>query len=562
MKRTIELAPELVLGTDSVTDRIALISRSGEGKTFRGLKLYEEMYDAGAQCVWLDPVGKGWALRLAADGKSPGLDVFVFGGLHGDLPLEPTAGALIARVIVERGISAVIDVSIFEDRDMKRFVTDFARELYRLKQRDDSVMHLFVEEASTFMPQDKEDGNDPPMLAAMKKLARKGRNYGVGFTMIDQRPQDVNKKCLNQAEMLIVLGTSGTAERKAIEAWIRDKHIDASGLDELASLEQGEAFVWIPRKKIFLKVGKVTRKTYDASATPKLGVKRTERKLTPLDVTALGEAIAASAERAAANDPEVLRKRIADLERQVAERPATSLAAPERVEVLVLHPADIVRLEKATAVLEARGGHLVQAQQAVVLELGGVRAALDRLHHKTEAAVQHLHPSQPPTPKPTARGKSANGSDTVSLGKGEREILVALALRDAPIAREHLGVMTGYKHSSGTFHTYLSSLCSRGLIQRDRQLFSITAAGLDLIGPVQTPRSRSDWLDLWCARLTGKPREMLRAIAAHPVTKEQLAEMFAMAPGSGTFSTYLSTLRANGLIERHGDEYRLSENAP
>src|SRR5882672_6048079 len=265
MKRQqkINLAPGLSLPADATTETFAILARKDGGKTYAGLKSFEEMHACGAQCVAIDPVGKWWALRLAANGKSAGIDVPIFGGPRADLPLEPTAGALIARVIVERGISAVIDVSLFDDREMKHFVTDFARELYKLKQREQSVLHLFVEEASTFMPQDKEDGNDPPMLNAFKKLVRKGRNYGIGVTLIDQRAQDVNKKVLNQTSILIVLGTSGTTDRTAIEKWVRDKHIDASGLDELASLEQGDAFVWLPREKTFKRVHIGKRWTFD-----------------------------------------------------------------------------------------------------------------------------------------------------------------------------------------------------------------------------------------------------------------------------------------------------------
>ena len=51
----------------------------------------------------------------------------VFGGLHGDLPLEPLMGARIADLIVDRQISAVLDVSQFEhNTDKARFAEAFA----------------------------------------------------------------------------------------------------------------------------------------------------------------------------------------------------------------------------------------------------------------------------------------------------------------------------------------------------------------------------------------------------------------------------------------------------
>ena len=69
---------------------MAFLGRTGSGKTFAVTKLVEEMLDARAQVIVLDPVGVWWGLRLLADGKSPGIPITIFGGLHGDVPLEST----------------------------------------------------------------------------------------------------------------------------------------------------------------------------------------------------------------------------------------------------------------------------------------------------------------------------------------------------------------------------------------------------------------------------------------------------------------------------------------
>jgi len=85
------MSPELSLPIDVVTQKLAFIGRTGSGKTYAATKLAELLGEAGAQFIALDPVGKWWSLRLLDGGKPSGLDVPVFGGLHGDLPLEPAA---------------------------------------------------------------------------------------------------------------------------------------------------------------------------------------------------------------------------------------------------------------------------------------------------------------------------------------------------------------------------------------------------------------------------------------------------------------------------------------
>jgi hypothetical protein len=69
------------------------------------------------------------------DGKKPGLQIIVAGGEHGDVPLEPTSGELIANLIVDKGVSMVIDISLMRKGEQKRFMIDFAETLYHKNRR-------------------------------------------------------------------------------------------------------------------------------------------------------------------------------------------------------------------------------------------------------------------------------------------------------------------------------------------------------------------------------------------------------------------------------------------
>src|SRR4051812_9684829 len=99
------------LPIDACTQTFAFIARKGAGKTYAAGKLVEELMDAGVQVAILDSVGNWWGLRVAEDGKSPGYDIPVLGGLRGDIPLEASGGALIADILADSGQSLIIDIS-------------------------------------------------------------------------------------------------------------------------------------------------------------------------------------------------------------------------------------------------------------------------------------------------------------------------------------------------------------------------------------------------------------------------------------------------------------------
>ena len=70
MAKSIHLGRNLDLPISAVTQTFALLAKRGGGKTYCGLKLAEGMLEAHAQIVAIDPIGKWWSLRLAADGKA------------------------------------------------------------------------------------------------------------------------------------------------------------------------------------------------------------------------------------------------------------------------------------------------------------------------------------------------------------------------------------------------------------------------------------------------------------------------------------------------------------
>jgi DNA helicase HerA-like ATPase len=224
----------------------------------------------------LDPIGHWWSLRAGADGKPKGgYPVAVFGGMHGDLPLEPTAGKLLAQTAVESGqsMSSTCRRSTRTAR-CSGSRTSSLEELYKLKQATPTPLLLVLEEADEFAPQDTRRARTcRGWSARSNRISKRGRGRGIGMLYVTQRSAALNKNVLDQSDTLIVMRTIGPRDRAAIEGWV--KHQDAAGMDEvlpsLPSLATGEAWVWTPERGLLERVKVRKARTFDSSQTPKPG---------------------------------------------------------------------------------------------------------------------------------------------------------------------------------------------------------------------------------------------------------------------------------------------------
>lgn len=173
----------------------------------------EEMFDHGLPWVAIDPKGDWWGVRAAGDGRTCGLPVLVFGGRHGDVPLEPTAGKLVAQLIIDQRLTCVLDVSEMTKADQRRFLIDFADQLYRA---NDGPRHVFCEEADEYIPQ-RVIGENAKLVGAFETLVKRGGFRGIGITLITQRSASLNKDVLTQVETLIAMRTP--LPRTARRSW-------------------------------------------------------------------------------------------------------------------------------------------------------------------------------------------------------------------------------------------------------------------------------------------------------------------------------------------------------
>src|SRR4051794_22448808 len=97
----LRISAELALPEDMVTSTSVVYGGKGMGKTNLGSVIVEEMTKARLRWCVLDPMGVWWGLRHSKDGKGPGIECVILGGAKGDIPIEPTGGAIVADLVID-----------------------------------------------------------------------------------------------------------------------------------------------------------------------------------------------------------------------------------------------------------------------------------------------------------------------------------------------------------------------------------------------------------------------------------------------------------------------------
>ncbi len=92
----------------------------------------------------------------------------------------------------------------------------------------------------------------------------------------------------------------------------------------------------------------------------------------------------------------------------------------------------------------------------------------------------------------------------------------------------------------------------------------ITQSGLEYLGREMpnTPQTAEEVLAMWQRALKKGEWRMLEALVkVHPksLRREALGEQTGYTASGGTFSSYLGTLRRNGLIDVRGEQVRASD---
>ena len=581
----LRVADNLVLGADFVTSTQAILAQKGKGKTHTATVEAEELIEADQQVVVIDPTDAWHGLRSSADGRTIGYPIVVFGGDHGDVPLEPTAGAVLAEAIVRERFSAIICTETMTKGEELRFVGDFLETLYR-KNRE--AMHLFIDEADQFIPQQAFGVADARTCGAADDIVRRGRKKGIGCTLITQRASAINKNVLSQADMLVALGCSHPLDLDAIEKWIRknaDPALATEMMRSLPSLPRGEAWAWNPSQNLLKRVAIRQRRTFDSGATPKAGEKKREPKvLAPVDLKRLGQAMTETVQRQKDNDPKELKKQIADLRRELehvgkgqdrAEDNEKSLHAENielRAKLAKQRPIDVARLEKivgrAEAVLRKHDTDVSRHHQAYQAALEGYTTRAKAAASSVQAAIDDLRASlrievvQPTRPAPRIAKPIhlTNGHATPppeGLKPAHLRLLSAISWWEAiGVPTPDLGgvaFVAGTTTKSSAFDNNRSRLRAAGYIDYPQTgRVRLTEAGRKLAPPPSIPPTNEALHEIVLDKVTPAVRRLLTVLIdkyPHEVSLEEFAKLAGTSTTSSAFDNNRSWLRARGLSD-------------
>lgn len=540
----------------------AILGKTGSGKTYCAKGIVESLLDDHRQVCVLDPTGAWYGLRIGADGKTPGYDVVLLGGEHADIPLSPKSGAAVARLVTQQGASVVIDTSGLTVGEYTRWFIDFAGTLYTTIA---NPLHLIIDEAHNFMPQSgggaKLDADSAKMLHAGNRLMSGGRSKGVRAMMITQRPAKLHKDSLTCADTLVALRVIAPQDRKAIQEWIDGCGDPAQGravTDSLAQLKRGEGWVWYPEGGHLSRVTFPKIKTYDSSATPTHGAKSGPR-VAEIKLDEVREAMAEAVKEAEANDPKVLRARVAELERAAAVVPTPTedpglreqLAETDRQRFAAETSREFWREEATTlrSILRSAAANVSGCAGAWSEEIaksetreaanGGDRAA---------AIAPRIDTSRGTIRKVIDNIRQIQALPSQGLTAPQQAILdTVLMLGDRGItaSRDSIARWLDIHPNGGSYGTNLGYLRSHGYL-----------SGCELTEAGRAAANRQDIsMAAALAALPDNPkREIIRTLVSHhkPMSRDELANALGIHPNGGSFGTNLGRLRTMGLITERG----------
>ncbi len=427
------------------TQTIVAYGGKGMGKTNLIAVLAEELAATDRKFAIVDPVGVSWGLRHSANGQAEGIRIVILGGIHGDIPIEPSGGAVVADFVSDERESVLVDISRRADgrmwtKDEKiEFVATFATRLYERQGEHRRPLMLLIDEAGRFVPEQAPKGSSlGACIDAIENLVELGRNVGIGVTLITQRSARMKKSVSELAECMIAFRTIGPNSVDAILSWFGE-HVAKERwqdlLSQIRSLPIGRALIVSPGWLKFEGVAQIRlRRTLDSSKTPTGKEKRLRASKVP-DLDKYRALMSATVEKAEAADPSKMRAKVENTERLLAQsrfeaetlrqRIAAAAAKPAKSRALKSKPivtdAQLAKLDK---MIERMGEYRAHCYGDVIAEITGSLArwgaewdhGLDRVETLARALAE------------SARAAAAGVAEAIRIDTAQPVATAALAV--------------------------------------------------------------------------------------------------------------------------------------
>lgn len=558
-----------------VESRALVQANSGAGKSWALRRLLEQTHGR-VQHLVLDVEGEFHTLRERYD--------YVLGARQGgDTLAAPHTAGLLARRLLELGVSAVLDIYELQAFERVRFVRLFLEALINAPRDLWHPALVVIDEAHIFCP---EKGSAESASAVIDLMTR-GRKRGFCGVLATQRLSKLHKDAAAEANVKLIGRASLDVDMKRageeLGFYSKEEQL------RIRRLETGHFFAFGPGlsdevAEIVVGPVQTTHPRPGQRATPvppaRENVQRVLAQLADLPKEADEEAKTVAE----------LRAEVSRLKREVVAKPQAAPApAPKPVEVPILKDAQIKRLEAlATGLQEGArrllesGDHqhnrfkdsvgaFVNASGMLVAQIQAAAAAAT--HTPTSASGPAGTKSAPGASLAGVvpgggRGPSATpspprpGNGDGRLTGPEQRILDALAWLDSIAPGDHeqtaVAFLAGYTVGGGAFNNPRGALRGKGLIEyRGSDRLALTDAGRAHANVPATPLGPDELQARVLERLPGPETRLLRVLLErYPrgVSNEDLARASGYEPGGGAYNNPRGRLRSLGLIEYRGGE--------
>lgn len=525
----------------TLVDTRALIqASSGGGKSWL-LRLIAEQSNEKVQTIILDPEGEYATLREKFD--------MVLVGEGGEIPAEIKSARLLARKLLETGVSAIIDLYDLPDAwDGRRdYAANFIEALMNAPKNLRHPVLIIIDEAHMFCPERDNAESRKPIISLMSA----GRKRGFAGLLATQRVSKLHKDAIAECKNVFVGCTNLDNDQERAGDMLG---ISKSERIALRSLQPGEFYSFGPA----LTLKGVSRfHTAQVKTThPKAGQRHIlevppASKAVQNIVKHFGDLPTQAQE--SIDELDSLRRENERLQRDLRARPVQVKPQIERVvekiEVPIFKDGEVKRLEAAVAQLNEFHTQFTPQFTASVQEVGSaLRAAASR-----------------PTPRMIAPAVTASAvtprvRDLVTITdvpRPQQNILDALAWLESigitQADRNQAAFLADQSPTSSGYSNNLGALRTTGLISYPSSgTLTLTESGRAKANAPKSPATTAELHHAVLSRLPRPKSEILKClldIYPHDISKEVLAGEAGQSASSSGYSNNLGSLRSLGLID-------------
>lgn len=525
----------------------AILGIRDSGKTYTATLIAEKLFEAGIPFIAFDPIGVWRFLRVPGKGK--GYPVVVAGGQEGDLPLTVAGAPEIVRAAMRSGVSLVIDLfdMNLSKADWKRIVTSCVKVLLHENSKF-GLRHIFLEEAAEFAPQ-RVGPDQGQVYAEIEKLARMGGNSRLGYTLINQRSEEVNKAVLELCDNLFLHRQKGRNSLTALSKWLDVGNVKGFKeiIGSLATLPSGQCWAWLRGSEIPALIKVQEKNSLHPDRRAQHGETAAKLKAA-VDVNSfvkdMKSSLQAVEKEAAANDPTQLKKRVAELEKQLKGK-----GAPV---------ADMEMIEKGRKLGAEEGrktGFIDGYEQGAADEkfawVKSARTLQERPINIPRPAYKKQPESKPlPQQKVVSKARVTMQQDGKSFTGPERKIIKSLSFwksigHDAP-SKDQVAAVAGYSAVGGSFGNPISALRTAGVIEYPQP------GKVSLIVDTGDAMTQSEARDMMLSILGGPEKKIIDVFLQREgiLSRDEVAQQAGYSPIGGSFGNPASRLSTLGIISR------------